>query len=78
MSDSNYYSSNANRMDYSYYKAIGAGIIGSGSIESAHRTAVQKRMKQPGQRWSYEGAQKMLNLRVIKMNWPMEQNNKDG
>ena len=55
-------------MDYSYYKQIGAGLIGSGAIESAHRTVVQKRMKQSGQRWSYKGAQKMLNLRVIKMN----------
>lgn len=49
----NYYNSNANRMDYAYYKTIGAGIIGSGAIESAHRTVVQKRMKQSGQRWSY-------------------------
>jgi hypothetical protein len=64
----NYYNSNAYRMDYSYYKKIGAGIIGSGAIESAHRTVLQKRMKQSGQRWSYEGAQNMLNLRVIRMN----------
>ena len=68
----NYYSSNASRMDYSYYKQIGAGIIGSGAIESAHRTLVQKRMKQSGQRWSYDGAQNMLNLRVIKMNGQWE------
>jgi hypothetical protein len=68
----NYYSSNAYRMDYSYYKQIGAGLIGSGAIESAHRTVVQKRMKQSGQRWSYQGAQNMLNLRVIKMNGQWE------
>lgn len=69
----NYYSSNAYQIDYSRYKKIGAGIIGSGAIDpiaigSAHRTVVQKRMKQSGQRWSYEGAQNMLNLRVIRMN----------
>jgi hypothetical protein len=64
----NYYGNNAHRMNYSYYKEIGAGLIGSGAIESAHRTVVQKRMKQSGQRWSYAGAQNMLNLRVIKMN----------
>ena len=64
----NYYSSNSYRIDYSHYKKIGAGLIGSGAIESAHRTVVQKRMKQSGQRWSYEGAQNMLNLRVIRMN----------
>jgi hypothetical protein len=55
-------------MDYQCYKNIGAGIIGSGAIESAHRTVVQKRMKQSGQRWTNRGAQNMLNLRVLSMN----------
>lgn len=64
----NYYETNQNRMDYKYYKTIGAGIIGSGAIESAHRTVVQKRMKLSGQRWSLQGAQNMLNLRVTYMN----------
>ncbi len=67
-----YYSNNAHRMDYSYYKDLGAGLIGSGAIESAHRTVVQKRMKQSGQRWSYPGAQNMLNLRVLRMNGQWE------
>lgn len=64
----NYYTTNANRMDYQRYRNVGAGLIGSGAIESAHRTVVQKRMKQSGQRWSNEGAQNMLNLRVLTMN----------
>lgn len=64
----NYYTGNADRMDYQAYKKTGAGIIGSGAIESAHRTVVQKRMKQSGQRWSNKGAQNMLNLRVLTMN----------
>ncbi len=55
-------------MDYKYYQQIGCGIIGSGAIESAHRTVVQKRMKLSGQRWSKKGAQNMLNLRVTHMN----------
>lgn len=63
-----YYQSNVGRMDYKAYKKIGAGIIGSGAIESAHRTVVQKRMKLSGQRWTNKGAQNLLNLRVIKMN----------
>jgi hypothetical protein len=63
-----YYRSNQSRMDYQRYKQIGAGIIGSGAIESAHRTVVQKRMKLSGQRWSKRGAQNMLNLRVTSMN----------
>ena len=64
----NYYSNNKNRMKYQEYAKIGCGIIGSGAIESAHRTVVQKRMKQSGQRWSYKGAQHMLNLRVVRKN----------
>lgn len=55
-------------MDYKAYKGIGAGLIGSGAIESAHRTVVQKRMKQSAQRWTNKGAQNMLNLRVLTMN----------
>ena len=63
-----YYSKNKNRRNYQDYVKIGCGIIGSGAIESAHRTVVQKRMKQSGQRWSNKGAQNMLNLRVLTMN----------
>lgn len=63
-----YYQSNKTRMDYKHYRQIGCGIIGSGAIESAHRTVVQKRMKLSGQRWSKKGAQNMLNLRVTYMN----------
>ena len=64
----NYYSKNKNRMKYQEYVKIGCGIIGSGAIESAHKTLVQKRMKQSGQRWTWKGAQHMLNLRVVRKN----------
>jgi len=63
-----YYQSNIDRMDYKRYKQIGCGIIGSGAIESAHRTLIQERMKKSGQRWGEDGAQNMLNLRVTRMN----------
>ncbi|MBA2563592.1 MAG: UPF0236 family protein [Chitinophagaceae bacterium] len=63
-----YYQANADRMDYQQYTQMGCGIIGSGAIESAHRTVIQKRMKLSGQRWSKKGAQNMLNLRVINKN----------
>lgn len=55
-------------MDYGRYWQIGCGIIGSGSIESAHRTLVQKRMKRSGQRWRHRDDQHMLNLRVTHEN----------
>jgi hypothetical protein len=64
----NYYRNNKERMKYKQYRNIGCGIIGSGAIESAHRTVIQKRMKQAGQRWSTKGAKNMLRLRVLSMN----------
>lgn len=67
-----YFQANAERMDYKTFQEIGCGIIGSGAIESAHRKVIQKRMKQSGQRWSKEGAQNMLNLRVAKCNHQWE------
>ncbi len=63
-----YYQANQHRMQYQQYRQMGCGIIGSGAIESAHRTVIQKRMKLSGQRWSKKGAQNMLNLRVINKN----------
>jgi hypothetical protein len=47
-----YYQTNSHRMDYKTYQQLGYGIIGSGAIESVHRTVVQKRMKQSCQRWA--------------------------
>ena len=64
----NYYQNNKKRMKYRQYRNTGCGIIGSGAIESAHRTVIQKRMKQAGQRWSNKGAKNMLRLRVMSMN----------
>lgn len=63
-----YYEDNRSRMDYKYYKTIGKGLIGSGAMESAHRTVVQCRMKRSGQLWSKPGAAHMLCLRTLKMN----------
>lgn len=62
-----YYQNNSYRMDYKKYKDLGAGIIGSGAIEAAHRSVIQKRMKLSGQRWSRKGAQNMLQLRVTHL-----------
>jgi hypothetical protein len=63
---------NSYRMDYKSYRQQGL-MIGSGAIEAAHRTLVQQRMKLSGQRWSEEGANNLLNLRVCKMSgkWPL-------
>jgi hypothetical protein len=58
-----YYSRNRHRMQYGSFRDRGLQI-GSGPMEAAHRTVVQCRMKRSGQRWSVDGAQAMLNLRV--------------
>jgi len=61
-----YYRRNRKRMRYKTFKEKGL-LIGSGAIEAAHRTVVQKRMKLSGQRWTIDGAQKILSLRTAYM-----------
>lgn len=54
-------------MQYPKYLKQGL-LIGSGAIEAAHRTISQKRLKQSGQRWTKNGAQNVLNFRVLNKN----------
>lgn len=61
-----YLQANRDRMDYKTYRERGL-LIGSGAIESAHRTVMQRRLKRAGQRWSQNGAQRVLTLRVCAM-----------
>lgn len=70
-----YFTTNAYRMHYPTYRKNGLQI-GSGAIEAAHRTVVQSRLKRSGQRWSCQGAQNVLNLRVLNMSgrWHQLQN----
>lgn len=63
-----YYQTNINRMNYKTYEGIGIGIIGSGAMESTHRTLIQSRCKLSGQLWSRKGLQNILDLRTIYMN----------
>ena len=62
-----YLKNNQHRMLYKTFKDQGLNI-GSGAIESAHRTVIQKRMKQSGQRWSSSGAQYVIDLRILNIN----------
>lgn len=61
-----YYRSNREQMRYDEYIKRGLDI-GSGAIESSHRTVVHRRMKLSGQRWAHTGAQNVLNLRAASM-----------
>lgn len=60
-----YYKNNQERMYYKTYQDNGY-LIGSGAIESAHRTIIQQRLKLSGQRWSIGGAQQIMNLRAFQ------------
>lgn len=59
-----YLGRNKHRMDYPLYRKKGM-LIGSGPIESAHRTVLQERLKRSGQRWSINGLQNIIRLRVL-------------
>ena len=54
-----YVSQHAARMDYARFRAQGRPI-GSGAVESGAKNVVQWRMKRGGQRWSPNGARRML------------------
>ncbi len=56
-----------------YAGAIAAGLpIGSGEIESGHRTVIQSRLKISGAWWLKENAAKMLALRTTRANQEWE------
>jgi len=59
-----------NRSEHlNYATAIEKGLpIGSGEIESAHRSVLQSRLKIAGAWWSLEMAEKMAHLRVLRAN----------
>ena len=63
-----------NRLEYMDYKgAIEAGMpIGTGEVESGHRTVIQERLKLAGAWWKVENAEKMLCLRVKRANGEWE------
>lgn len=58
-----YISNNILNIDYQSYLNKGY-FIGSGAIESANKTILQKRLKQAGMRWNTDSAQSLLTLRA--------------
>lgn len=61
-----YFENNAYRGDYDRYHARGFQL-GSGAMESLHRTAAQQRLKLAGARWLPETAQAVVNLRLLDL-----------
>jgi len=62
-----YFTNNKDRMRYNEYKEKGYHI-GSGTVESACKHVVGQRLKQAGMKWSVEGADAILQLRVLWKN----------
>lgn len=62
-----YLENHKHQMKYRDYRNRG-WMIGSGAIESAHRTILQVRMKRSGQRWANKGCDNMIKLRIAIKN----------
>lgn len=62
-SELGYFRNNRDKMDYARYRALGL-IISSGPVEAAAKTIVGHRLKRSGMRWTRQGGQQILNLRV--------------
>lgn len=58
-----YFTNHQSRMNYAEYKRQGL-VIGSGAIESAHRTLIQARMKQAGMHWKKKNVQSIASVRA--------------
>ncbi len=58
-----YYGRNSERMRYADFRARGLPI-GSGVVEAGCKCIVNARLKRSGMRWTREGGQHVLNLRV--------------
>jgi len=54
-------------MDYPTARARG-WPVGSGPVESAHRSVWHVRLKRPGARWSAQGLERMAQLRILYKN----------
>jgi hypothetical protein len=61
-----YVRTNLSRMDYLRYRARGLQI-GSGAMESFHRTGSQDRLKRPGATWLPETLEAMFRLKMLEL-----------
>ena len=67
-----YFTTNAERMRYPAFRAQGMQI-GSGIAEAACKTVVQTRAKRSGMRWTPDGLDAVLPLRVARLNGTYDQ-----
>ena len=62
-----YFTNNQGRMRYNEYRRKGYHI-GSGIVESACKHVVGQRLKQAGMTWSVEGADAIIQFRILWKN----------
>jgi hypothetical protein len=67
-----YFRRNASRMRYGRFRQMGLPI-GTGAVEGACKHVVQSRFKRAGMRWSPDGLERMLALRLTRLNNRWEQ-----
>ena len=58
-----YFTNHQSRMNYAEYINQGL-VIGSGAIESTHRTLIQSRMKQAGMHWKKKNVQSIASVKA--------------
>ena len=63
----NYLDTHRDHIDYARFKALGLPI-GSGVVESACKWLIQQRFKGVGMRWSEDGFNHLLHLRLDWVN----------
>ena len=65
----------ANRSEHlNYVDALAAKLpIGSGEVESGHRSVLQARLKKPGAWWRLDNAENMAHLKVLQENGHWEE-----
>jgi hypothetical protein len=66
-----YFENQVHRMDYPTYRAHG-WQIGSGPVEAACKTVINRRLKGTGMRWGPRGADAMSHLRALYVSEPFQ------
>jgi hypothetical protein len=66
-----YFENQVHRMDYPTYRSHG-WQIGSGPIEAACKTVINRRLKGTGMRWGPDGADAMSHLRALYVSEPSQ------
>jgi hypothetical protein len=69
-----YFTRNAARMRYSYYRSLGM-FVGSGVVEAGCKSVLVARLKRSGMHWSTRGATGITTLRCAHASSPAAHNN---